>query len=57
MDEEFLDEIMGAETGVGKVDDFIGQLWTGWKRLRDESGLVQVRNFFVRNSQSIILIY
>ena len=43
MDEEFLDQIMGAETGVGKVDDFIGQLWTGWKQLRDEFGLVQVR--------------
>ena len=42
MDEEFLDQIMGAETGVGKVDDFIGQLWTGWKQLRNE-GLVQVR--------------
>lgn len=42
MDEEFLDQIMGAETGVGKVDSFIGQLWTGWKQLRDE-GLVQVR--------------
>lgn len=42
MDEEFLDQIMGAETGVGKVDDFIGRLWTGWKQLRDE-GLVQVR--------------
>jgi len=41
MDEEFLDKIMGAEEGVGKVDDFIGQLWTGWKKLR-EKGLVQV---------------
>ncbi|KAF8807131.1 glutathione synthase [Phlegmacium glaucopus] len=40
MDDEFLDQIMGAETGVGKVDDFIGQLWTGWKQLRDE-GLAQ----------------
>ncbi|TFK40501.1 glutathione synthase [Crucibulum laeve] len=40
MDEDFLDEIMGAETGVGKVDDFIGQLWKGWKQLRDD-GLVQ----------------
>ncbi|KAF8073575.1 glutathione synthase [Lyophyllum atratum] len=39
-DEEFLDRIMGTENGVGKVDDFIGQLWTGWKQLRDE-GLVQ----------------
>lgn len=40
-DEEFLDRIMGTENGVGNVDEFIGQLWTGWKELRDE-GLVQV---------------
>ncbi|GLB38570.1 putative glutathione synthetase [Lyophyllum shimeji] len=38
--EQFLDRVMGTENGVGKVDDFIGQLWTGWKQLRDE-GLVQ----------------
>ena len=42
MDEEFLDKVMGAEQGVGRVDDFIGQLWTGWKQLRDK-GLAQVR--------------
>jgi glutathione synthase len=42
MDEEFLDSVMGADQGVGRVDDFIGQLWSGWKGLRDE-GLVQVR--------------
>ncbi|CAK5284402.1 unnamed protein product [Mycena citricolor] len=41
MDEEFLDRVMGAVDGVGKVDDFVGQLWTGWKKLRDEGGLVQ----------------
>jgi len=41
MDEEFLDEVMGAEKGVGKVDEFIGQLWRGWKKLRD-AGLAQV---------------
>lgn len=41
LDEDFLDTVMGTEGGVGKVDDFIGQLWTGWKALRDE-GLVQV---------------
>jgi hypothetical protein len=41
-DTEFLDRVMGAEHGVGKVDDFNGQLWRGWKQLRDE-GLVQVR--------------
>ncbi|KIM43057.1 hypothetical protein M413DRAFT_69714 [Hebeloma cylindrosporum] len=40
MDTEFLDKIMGAEEGVGKVDDFIGQLWRGWKKLRD-AGLAQ----------------
>lgn len=42
MDEDFLDRVMGADHGVGKVDDFIGRLWSGWKRLRDE-GLAQVR--------------
>lgn len=41
MDEEFLDRVMGAEEGVGKVDDFIGELWRGWKKLRD-NGLAQV---------------
>ncbi|PPQ63610.1 hypothetical protein CVT24_004470 [Panaeolus cyanescens] len=40
-DEAFLDEIMGAETGVGRVDDFIGQLWKGWKKLRDTGRLPQ----------------
>ncbi|KAJ7031646.1 hypothetical protein C8F04DRAFT_1110148 [Mycena alexandri] len=39
-DVNFLDKVMGAIEGVGKVDDFVGQLWTGWKSLRDE-GLVQ----------------
>ncbi|KAJ3518188.1 hypothetical protein NLJ89_g32 [Agrocybe chaxingu] len=40
MDEEFLDRVMGADEGVGKVDDFIGQLWKLWKQLRD-AGLTQ----------------
>ncbi|KAF9522572.1 hypothetical protein CPB83DRAFT_776905 [Crepidotus variabilis] len=40
MDDEFLDKVMGAEEGLGKVDDFIGQLWRGWKQLRDD-GLAQ----------------
>ncbi|KAG6890584.1 hypothetical protein C0992_000402 [Termitomyces sp. T32_za158] len=40
LDEEFLDRVMGTENGVGKVDNFIGQLWTGWKDLRDK-GLAQ----------------
>jgi glutathione synthase len=42
MDVEFLDRVMGAEVGLGKVDDFIGQLWKGWKELR-EAGVAQVR--------------
>lgn len=39
MDVEFLDRVMGAEEGAGKVDEFTGKLWKGWKGLRDE-GLV-----------------
>ena len=39
-DVEFLDLVMG-EAGVGDVDEFTGQLWRRWKRLRD-SGVVQV---------------
>jgi len=41
MDEQFLDHVMGAEQGLGRVDDFIGRLWAGWKQLR-EVGLTQV---------------
>ena len=37
MDMEFLDSVMGSEEGVGKVDEFTGQLWRGWKALRDET--------------------
>ncbi|KAK7439545.1 Glutathione synthetase [Stygiomarasmius scandens] len=40
MDTEFLDTVMGTERGVGKVDDFVGRLWNGWKKLRD-AGLEQ----------------
>ncbi|KAJ8521703.1 hypothetical protein ONZ45_g1639 [Pleurotus djamor] len=36
MDDGFLDEVMGAEQGVGRVDEFVGKLWSGWKKLRDE---------------------
>ena len=34
-DDEFLDRVMG-EAGVGKVDEFTGQLWRKWKKLRDD---------------------
>ena len=40
-DVKFLDEVMGID-GVGKVDQFTGQLWKCWKQLRDE-GIDQVR--------------
>lgn len=43
MDTAWLDEIMGAEKGVGRVDDFIGQLWRGWKTMRDNGRISQVR--------------
>lgn len=41
MAEDFLDAVMGAEVGVGRVDEFTGQLWRIWKRLRSE-GITQV---------------
>ncbi|KAL4080595.1 hypothetical protein J3A83DRAFT_4084540 [Scleroderma citrinum] len=40
MDDDFLDKVMGAVEGAGKVDDFTGTLWRGWKDIRDE-GIVQ----------------
>ncbi|TCD62642.1 hypothetical protein EIP91_006595 [Steccherinum ochraceum] len=41
-DVDFLDRVMGEEQGVGQVDEFTGQLWRQWKRLRDrEAGIVQ----------------
>ena len=45
MDEEFLDRVMGAEHGVGRVDEFTGELWKIWKRLRVQ-GITQVRFSF-----------
>lgn len=35
-DVAFLDRVMGEAEGVGKVDEFTGQLWRRWKKLRDE---------------------
>ncbi|KAF9241336.1 glutathione synthase [Melanogaster broomeanus] len=39
-DDEFLDQEMGAELGVGRADEFVCTLWKGWKEIRDE-GIVQ----------------
>lgn len=41
LDVEFLDRVMGAEIGVGKVDSFTRDIWTGWKQAREE-GFTQV---------------
>jgi glutathione synthase len=41
MDQEFLDKVMGEVEGVGKVDEFVGQLWRGWKQVR-ATGVAQV---------------
>jgi len=38
LDWDFLDRVMGGS--VAKVDEFQGELWRGWKSIRDE--LVQV---------------
>lgn len=46
-DESFLDRVMGEVDGVGKVDEFTGQLWRRWRRLRDE-GVVQVWLYHAR---------
>lgn len=43
-DTDFLDEVMGAEVGVGQADDFVRRLWQGWKDIREE-GIVQVDYF------------
>lgn len=42
MDVEFLDNVMGEEKGVGKVDAFTGNLWRRWKKVRDEGPRAQV---------------
>lgn len=47
MDEDFLDRVMGTEVGVGKVDDFVGQLWTGWKELRDKKAIAQASPLYL----------
>lgn len=37
-DQEFLDSILSAETAVGRVDEFVRELWTIWKEVRNEKG-------------------
>ena len=52
-DVEFLDRVMGEEQGVGQVDEFTGQLWRQWKKLRSrDAGIVQVRRYLPLSSFS-----
>lgn len=44
MDEDFLDRVMGK---IGEIDTFTGELWRGWKKVRDE-GIRQVSTVFVK---------
>lgn len=37
-----LDQVLGDETGIGRVDPFTGKLWRGWKNLRDRDAIRQV---------------
>ncbi|KAI0647110.1 glutathione synthase [Trametes meyenii] len=53
LDVEFLDRVMGAERGVGRVDEFTGQLWRIWKRLRDE-GITQSRHLGIFRSDYLL---
>ncbi|KAF8895244.1 hypothetical protein BD779DRAFT_1498364 [Infundibulicybe gibba] len=53
MDEEFLDRVMGTVDGVGAVDDFVGQLWTGWKQIRD-AGLGRTHHLGLFRSDYIL---
>jgi len=46
-DEEFLDRVMGEVEGVGKADEFTGNLWRRWKKLRDQGGVIQVRGIYI----------
>ena len=54
-DVEFLDRVMG-ETGVGKVDEFTGELWKRWKRAR-ESRADQVRVSPVKAIEGVLTCY
>jgi glutathione synthase len=44
-DQQFLDDILNAETAVGRVDTFVGELWKIWKEVREE-GFAQVGYYF-----------
>ncbi|PVF93063.1 glutathione synthase [Serendipita vermifera] len=36
-DEEFLDSVLSADTAVGRVDEFVGELWRIWKKTRADN--------------------
>ncbi|KAG8955427.1 hypothetical protein FRC04_008778 [Tulasnella sp. 424] len=57
LDTPFLDRIMGAEAGVGKVDEFMGSLWKGWKAIRDNNGGKDVQPIHLGLFRSDYLIH
>ncbi|OCF42353.1 glutathione synthetase [Kwoniella heveanensis CBS 569] len=50
LDWEFLDRVMGGS--VSKVDEFQGELWRGWKRVREE--LVQHKQLGIFRSDYLL---
>lgn len=50
LDWEFLDRVMGGS--VSKVDDFQGELWRGWKSVRDQ--LVQKKQLGLFRSDYLL---
>ncbi|KAK0239080.1 glutathione synthetase, partial [Armillaria nabsnona] len=55
MDKDFLDQIMGTERGVGKVDTFTGQLWSGCKEIRDQGSGVHLLHLDLFRSDYLAL--
>lgn len=41
---DMIDRVLGDEVGVGRVDSFTGRLWRGWKNLRDQGCIRQVKS-------------
>ncbi|KAL5482338.1 GSH2 [Sanghuangporus weigelae] len=53
LDEEFLDSVMGE---VAQVDEFTGQLWRSWKKLRDE-GITEACDYHLGIFRSDYLLH
>lgn len=47
---DMIDRVLGDEVGIGRVDNFTGRLWRGWKNLRDQGSIQQVTHIAQRRS-------